>query len=149
MSESDDAFQAFGRPEVPEHCPQDDRACRYDRERSELMLALRDLRKAIDAQGVVISALREDLARGSEKFRRSDETSAELYTVRALLDKEKEERMSSERMIHRDLSSINESLSLIRSSQQQVSRIVYGACAFILISVLGALLTLVLVKGAT
>ena len=148
MSESDDVFQAFGRPEVPEHCPQEDRACRYDRERSELMLALRDLRKAIDAQGVVIAALREDLARGSEKFRRSDETSAELHTVRALLDKEKAERMASEQTIHRDLAKINESLSLIRNSQQQVSRIVYGACGFVLISVLGALLTLVLVKGA-
>lgn len=147
MTESADDYLPAGRPEVPEMCPQPDRNCRYDSERLELRQALRDITRAIDKQGAQIAALREDLARGSEKFRRSEETQHDLGTVKLALDREKAERLASEKAIHADLAAINQSLSVINEGQKQIARIVYGACGFVLLSVLGALLALVITKG--
>ena len=123
MSESDDAFQAFGRPEVPEHCPQPDRPCQWEKER-------RDFNSRLTRMERQLSDIHSALAVGSERF------------------KGQAKRDEQTDRLERDLAALAATVDKLAGTVVLLRAIVFGGIGFTLISVLGALLALVLTKGA-
>ena len=123
MPDSEDAFQPFERPEVPEHCPQPDRPCQWERER-------RDFNSRLTRIERMMTDIHAALAVGSERFKNA-----------AHRDQQTDR-------LERDLAALAATVDKLAGTVVLLRAIVFGGIGFTLISVLGALLTLVLVKGA-
>lgn len=125
--------------------------CNYAADRHALMQAIRDMRQAMDLQSANISGIREELARGSERFRRTEDTETELSTLRRMLDNEKDERQKADRELMREIGAVaqaslqtSHSVNELRKSVDFLSKIFFGGCGFVLLTVLGAVITLVI-----
>ena len=125
--------------------------CNYAADRHALMQAIRDMRQSMDLQSANISGIREELARGSERFRRTEDTETELSTLRRMLDNEKDERQHADRELMKEIGAVAQaslqtsySVNELRKSINFLSKIVLGGCGFVLLTVLGVIISQVI-----
>ena len=112
-----------GRPEVPEHCPQPDRPCQWERERADIAARLGRMESHL-------SEIHAALAVGSERFKNQSALSDAI--------KSQEEQIKA---LSLSVATLAQTVGVLRT-------IVYGGVGFTLITVLGALLALIITKGA-
>ena len=114
--------------EIPEHCPQPDRPCQWERERKDLREEMRDMRDLNATIASQISEIHSALAVGSERFKSSVAQLARIEALEIQIQK-----------LTLDVAKLLQTVVLLRT-------ILFSGIGVTLLTVLGALLGLVIFK---
>lgn len=109
-------------PEIPEHCPQPDRPCQWERERNSMDRRLSRMERQL-------TEIHAALAVGSERFKN------QVELMKALENQEVEIKQ-----LTLLVSRLAQTVGILRT-------LVFGGVGLTLVAVIGALLSLVIIKG--
>jgi len=112
-------------PEIPEHCPQPDRPCQWERERADLRQEMREMRATFKDLGDKIADIHQAMAVGSEKFKSQAAVAADVGNL--------EKKISD---LTRVVDRLSETVGLLRT-------ILFGGIGLVLVAVATALIALV------